>query len=100
MRDYRIRFLGSGSFDQTRSQSGNTQLAHNYAALKPIDLTGYKALHRSCGDTVCGLRVPPVVPFDRSLCPAPPSLQWVAWASLPHLLDQTILSLTIGTMIH
>jgi hypothetical protein len=56
------------------------QLAHSYATLK--------ALHRSCGDTVCGPGVPPVVPSDGSLCPASPSLQWVAWVSLPHLTGQ------------
>ena len=37
------------------------------------------------GDTVCGLRVPPVVPPSKTPHPASPSLQWVAWASLPHL---------------
>ena len=40
------------------------------------------------GDTVFGLSVPPVVPLSRSSCPASPSLQWVAWASLPHLPGQ------------
>ena len=64
------------------------QLAHNYATLKPVNLTGYKALYRSCGDTVCGPGVPPVVPLGRTLCPASPSLQWVPWVSVPHFPGQ------------
>ena len=31
------------------------------------------------------LCVSPIVPSNETLCPALPSLQWVAWASLPHL---------------
>ena len=27
-----------------------------------------------------------IFPHDKTLCPASPSLQWVAWVSLPHLL--------------
>ena len=32
------------------------------------------------------LEVSPIYPPSRTVCPASPSLQWVAWASLPHLL--------------
>jgi hypothetical protein len=52
----------------------------------PVGTTGSDTLRRSCGDTVCGLGVPPVVPFNRTLCPASPSLQWVPWVSVPHLI--------------
>ena len=31
------------------------------------------------------LEVSPIYPPNRTVCPASPSLQWVAWASLPHL---------------
>jgi hypothetical protein len=31
------------------------------------------------------LEVSPICPPSRTVCPASPSLQWVAWASLPHL---------------
>jgi hypothetical protein len=34
---------------------------------------------------VCDLEVPPISPPSRTLCPASPSLQWVPWASVPHL---------------
>ncbi len=50
--------------------------AHNYATL---------ALYRTCVDTICGFNVPLVVPLNRTLCPASPSLQWVPWALVPHL---------------
>jgi hypothetical protein len=40
------------------------------------------------GDTICGLGVPLVVPSRRTLRPASPSLQWVPWASVPHLPGQ------------
>jgi hypothetical protein len=33
----------------------------------------------------CDLEVSSIFPFSRTLCPTSPSLQWVAWASLPHL---------------
>ena len=48
-------------------------------------------LETLCGSysyTVCGLEVPPVGPYSRTLCPASPSLQWVPWASVPHLTGQ------------
>ncbi|WDN90934.1 hypothetical protein BuS5_03905 [Desulfosarcina sp. BuS5] len=32
--------------------------------------------------------VSPIIPAKKTLYPASPSLQWVAWASLPHLSDQ------------
>ena len=32
----------------------------------------------------------PVGPFNKTLCPASPSLQWVPWASGPHLPGQGI----------
>jgi hypothetical protein len=32
-----------------------------------------------------GLEVSPIVPPSRTFCPASPSLQWVPWASVPHL---------------
>ena len=41
-------------------------------------------------DTVGDLKVPPVGPFNKTLCPASPSLQWVPWASVPHLPGQDI----------
>jgi hypothetical protein len=51
------------------------------------------------GYTVCGLRVPPVVLLFRTLCPASPSLQRVAWAVLPRLPDRYESSVpVIGTM--
>jgi hypothetical protein len=34
--------------------------------------------------------VSPVGPFNKTLCPASPSLQWVLWASVPHLPGQDI----------
>ena len=34
---------------------------------------------------VGGLEVSPIVPPSRTFCPASPSLQWVPWASVPHL---------------
>jgi hypothetical protein len=34
---------------------------------------------------VGGLDVSPIVPPSRTFCPASPSLQWVPWASVPHL---------------
>ena len=37
---------------------------------------------------VCDFCVSPIVPTRETLCPASPSLQWVAWASLPHLTVQ------------
>ena len=43
------------------------------------------ALCWSCGNTVCRHGVLPVFPSSRTLCPASPSLQWVPWASVPHL---------------
>jgi hypothetical protein len=82
-----IRFLRS---DFSDAKQVLPTLVHNYVVLN--------ALHRSCGDTVCGLEVPPVVPFGRTLCPASPSLQWVPWTSVPHLTGQIILPLTIGNM--
>ena len=33
-----------------------------------------------------------VCPFNHSICPASPSLQWVPWALVPHLLSQVFLS--------
>jgi len=41
---------------------------------------------------VCDLRVSPIIPSAKTLCLASPSLQWVAWTSLPHLLDQILYS--------
>ena len=41
-------------------------------------------------ETVCRLGVLPVFPPDPALYPTSPSLQWVAWASLPHLLGQLV----------
>jgi hypothetical protein len=38
------------------------------------------------------LRVSPIFPSNRTLCPASPSLQWVARVGLPHLLDQNVYS--------
>jgi hypothetical protein len=35
---------------------------------------------------VGGLGVSPIVPPSRTFCPASPSLQWVPWAAVPHLL--------------
>ena len=37
-------------------------------------------------ETVGDLEVSLIFPSSRTLCPASPSLQWVAWASLPLLL--------------
>ncbi|MBT8356283.1 MAG: hypothetical protein KJO61_00790 [Deltaproteobacteria bacterium] len=37
-RNYRIRFLGSDSFDRIRKQPGCTQLAHNCAVPQTIDI--------------------------------------------------------------
>jgi hypothetical protein len=37
---------------------------------------------------VCDLNVSPIVPSNRTLCPASPSLQWVARVALPHLTSQ------------
>jgi hypothetical protein len=34
---------------------------------------------------VSDLEVSPICPPSRTVCPASPSLRWVAWASLPHL---------------
>lgn len=34
--------------------------------------------------------MPLVVPCNETLCPASPSLQWVPWASVPHLLSQSL----------
>lgn len=34
--------------------------------------------------------MPLVVPFNETLCPASPSLQWAPWASVPHLLSQSL----------
>ena len=36
-------------------------------------------------DMVGDLCVSPIVPSKETLCPASPSLQWVPWASVPHL---------------
>jgi hypothetical protein len=47
------------------------------------------ALCRVSGDKICGLCVPLLFPHSRSLCPASPSLQWVLWASVPHLPVRT-----------
>ena len=41
---------------------------------------------------VCDLWVSPIIPSVKTLCLASPSLQWVAWTSLPHLLDQILYS--------
>ena len=41
-------------------------------------------------DTVGDLNVSPVAPFNKTLCPTSPSLQWVPWASVPHLPGQDI----------
>ena len=41
-------------------------------------------------DTVGDLNVSPVGPFSETLCPASPSLQWVLWASVPHLPSQDL----------
>jgi len=41
-------------------------------------------------DTVGDLKVSPVGPLNKTLCPASPSLQWVLWASVPHLPGQDI----------
>ena len=38
---------------------------------------------------VCDLGVSPIFPPSRTLCPASPSLQWVPWASVPHLPGST-----------
>jgi hypothetical protein len=35
----------------------------------------------------CGLSVPAIFPTDKTLHPASPSLQWVLWISVPHLLS-------------
>src|SRR5210317_630815 len=35
--------------------------------------------------------VSPIVPPRKTLCPTSPSLQWVPWASVPHLLSLTLL---------
>ena len=43
------------------------------------------AIRASFVDTVSKLNVSPVVPLSRVSCPASPSLQWVPWASVPHL---------------
>ena len=37
---------------------------------------------------VCDLEVSPIFPPKKTLCPASPSLQWVPWASVPHLIGQ------------
>ena len=44
------------------------------------------------------LGVSPIVPSRKTLCPASPSLQWVPWASVPHLPDLNTAQ-AIGTMI-
>ncbi len=48
----------------------------------------YLTFHQLIDDTVNRLRVPPVVPFDRSPYPASPSLQWIPEAIVLHLLNQ------------
>jgi hypothetical protein len=48
------------------------------------------AIRWSFVDTVGDLNVSPVGPFNKTLCPASPSLQWVLWASVPHLPGQDI----------
>src|SRR6185295_7325591 len=40
---------------------------------------------------VCELDVSPIVPSSKLFCPASPSLQWVPWASVPHLLLEQLL---------
>ena len=37
---------------------------------------------------ICDFRVSLISPPSSTLCPASPSLGWVAWVSLPHLLDR------------
>ena len=43
--------------------------------------------------------VSPIFPPSRTLCPASPSLQWVPWASVPHLLGLRSAPQTLGTML-
>jgi len=73
----------------------STCLAHNFAAHRTI---AYFTILRFCVDMVCDLWVSPIFPSVNTLCPVSPSLQWVAWAPLPHLLNQPLL--IIGTMFH
>src|SRR5437870_5729491 len=44
------------------------------------------AIRCSFVDTVCDLGVSPIFPHSRVFCPASPSLQWIPWASVLHLL--------------
>jgi len=63
-------------------------LAFEALKLSPEALPGIAALPCTCGrasvETVGRLDVLPVCPPRHALSPASPSLQWVAWASLPH----------------
>src|SRR5215210_2759957 len=53
-------------------------------------ISGYcfacSAIRWSCVAMVGDLEVSPICPPSRTVCPASPSLQWVPWASVPHLL--------------
>ena len=44
------------------------------------------AICRSCVNMISDLFVSLIFHSDKSLCPASPSLQWVLWVSVPHLL--------------
>ena len=63
-------------------------MAHSFAALQALDIVACHAIRCSFVDTVGDLKVSPVGPFNKTLCPASPSLQWVLWASVPHLPGQ------------
>jgi hypothetical protein len=56
------------------------------------------ALCRNVVDTFLGLEVPWVYHPDRTSYPASPSLEWVAWATLPHLPGRVLAS-TLGTVL-
>ena len=53
-------------------------------------ISACSAIPWSCVDMVCDLEVSPIFPSSGTLCPASPSLQWVPWASVPHLPSQHI----------
>jgi len=86
-RTWRFPSSGSSVLIAQKPNRRQPRLAHDICCpVKNILCFDCFAIRVSFVDTVCELNVSPVVPLSRVSCPASPSLQWVPWASVPHLL--------------
>jgi hypothetical protein len=85
IRTWTINSYGSSVLISQKPSRSHPTWRITFATPQVVTTPTCSAIHWSSVDTVGELKVSPVFPTSRTLCPASPSLQWVLWVSVPHL---------------